>query len=245
MEATISAPISSSGHVVVAAALLGEPLDIADVNIVLHLGTLVSILIFYAGRIWRLATVDRRVIGLLVIGTLPAAVIGILIKKKMAWLLESPLLAGSMLVVTGLILLVPRRLRETDGTYPELTWKQAVGIGFAQALALLPGISRSGTTIVAGLRAGLSRQDAAAFSFLLAIPAIGGASLLEIIDLMRGTTTLSTEAWKLALGAAIARVVGLAAISWLVRWLETGRLHLFSYWCIALGVGVVIWQLVS
>ena len=238
-------PISSSGHVVIAAACLGHPLDIADVNIVLHLGTLVSILIYYSAQIWRLVSVDRRVVGLLLVGTLPAAVLGILIKKQWGWLLESPKLAGGMLIVTGLLLLIPRQQRETNGTYTQLSWKAALSIGCAQACALLPGISRSGTTIVAGLQAGLSRQDAAAFSFLLAIPAIGGASLLEIIDVLQGETALHTEVWKLTIGAAVSCVVGLGAISWLVRWLSSGQLHLFAYWCFAVGLGVLVWQFSS
>lgn len=235
-------PISSSGHLVVAAALLGEQLDIADVNIVLHLGTLVAILIFYFHRIIRLLTADRRVVPLLIVGTLPVTVLGLTIKRQFAWMLESPALAGVMLVLTGLILLLPGRFRTDTGTYQDLTWRQSFWIGCAQSLALMPGISRSGTTIVAGLAAGLSRRDAAAFSFLLAIPAISGASVLQLVDMIEGGISVSTPAWKLVLGALVSCVVGWAALSWLVSLLEHGRLHYFSIWCVAVGLGVLIWQ---
>ena len=238
-------PISSSGHVVVAATLLGNDLDIVDVNIVLHLGTLVAILIFYVRQIWRLLTTDRRVIPLLVVATIPAAALGVLIKSRFEWLLEDPLLAGCMLVLTGLLLVLGMRLPQGDGRYQELSWRGALAIGSAQAFALLPGISRSGTTIVAGLGKRLSAPDAATFSFLLAIPAIGGASTLELIDLIQGGTTLTTPVWQLALAALVSCLVGLWSLRWLVRCLERGNLHFFSIWCIAIGLMVIVWQLMD
>ena len=184
-------PISSSGHLVIVAALLGkgsaEGLDVADVNIVLHLGTLVSIVVFYWGEILRLLTKDRRVIPLLIVGTIPAVVLGLWVKSQFEHLLSSPALAGWMLLLTGLLLILTRRLATSERQYHQLGYWDAVKIGVAQSFALLPGISRSGTTIAAGLFCGLRREDAAAFSFLLAIPAIGGAALLEIIDLTTGS----------------------------------------------------------
>jgi undecaprenyl-diphosphatase len=239
-------PISSSGHLVIVAALLGNQspaeLDVADVNIVLHLGTLGSILIFYRQYIMRMLTSDRRVIPLLVVGTIPAAVIGVIVKKKFDYLLESPLLAGAMLLVTGTILLMVKRLDVKTRAYTELSYGETLKIGFAQAFALLPGISRSGMTIVAGLSLGLKRHDAAVFSFLLAIPAIAGASLLQMIDIAGGDG-LSTSLSTLAIGATTACIVGIFALWWLTRWLEAGRFEVFGYWCLMVGTGVLIWQL--
>ncbi len=237
-------PISSSGHLVVASALMGGSRmdDVTDVNIVLHLGTLFSIVVFYAARIRQLLREDRRVIPLLIVGTIPAAVIGVIVKKKFGYLLEDPLLAGVMLIVTATVLLITHRTPVHDGHYRDMSWKSSLWIGCSQAIALLPGISRSGMTICSGIFQGLSRSDAAAFSFLLAIPAIGGASVLELSDLVSGAE-VSTKVSYLAIGAACSFLVGLVSLYGLLRVLERDRLQYFAYWCATLGVGVVVWQL--
>ncbi|WP_339729185.1 undecaprenyl-diphosphate phosphatase [uncultured Gimesia sp.] len=237
-------PISSSGHLVIAESLLDIQADQTDVNIVLHAGTLLSILIFYRRTILRLLSQDRRVIPLLIVGTLPVVVIGLTAKKYAEHMLESPLLAGCMLPVTGLFLLMIPRIPQKDQSYTQITFKQALLIGFAQAIAILPGISRSGSTIVAGLLTGMSRQSAATFSFLLAIPAISGATILELGDIL-SNQHLSTPLSLLAAGAMISALVGLLALWLLVRWLEKGKLHYFAYWCIPLGIIIVIMQLLG
>lgn len=238
-------PISSSGHVVVLSAFLagGDPskLDVADLNVVLHMGTLLSILVFYCERIWRLVGQDRRVLRSLVVGTIPAVVLGLTIKATCEELLENALLAGLMLPVTGMLLIWASRRLSGTRTYQELSDRQALLIGLSQAAAILPGISRSGATICAGLRLGLAPQSAATFSFLLAIPAIGGAGVLTCRSLVR-EASLTTPWQELLLGGAVSFVVGLLALYWLVRWLESGRLRLFAWWCIPLGIGVIVWQ---
>ncbi len=239
-------PVSSSGHLVVLSAFIaaGNPkhLDVADVNVVLHLGTLLSIVVFYWQRIWRLLGEDRRVIGLLIIGTLPAVVIGLTIKIFFEQMIESALLAGLMLPVTGLILLWAMRGMTGKRGYSELTGREALLIGLSQAAAIVPGLSRSGTTISAGLRLGLKPQAAATFSFLLAIPAIAGAGLLTGISL--ATKTGLTTSWQyLVIGFFVSFVVGLFALRWLINWLERGKLQLFAWWCIPLGIAVTAWQL--
>jgi len=236
-------PISSSGHLVIVESLLDIQADQTDVNIVLHAGTLLSILIFYHKTIFRLLSQDFRVIPLLIVGTLPVVVIGLLAKKYAEHLLESPLLAGCMLPVTGLFLLLIPRIPQKDTSYTEITYKQSLLIGFAQAFAILPGISRSGSTIVAGLLAGMSRQSAATFSFLLAIPAISGATILEVAEIV-SNQDVSTPLSLLAVGALISAAVGLVALWLLVRWLEKGKLHYFAYWCIPLGIIITIMQLI-
>jgi undecaprenyl-diphosphatase len=239
-------PISSSGHLVVVAALLSPTgttagLDVSDVNIVLHAGTLLSILVYYWRRVWHLLGEDRRVIATLAIGTVPAAVLGFTIKLKFEHLLESPVVAGAMLIVTGLVLIAASRVPRGDNTYQQLSYRRSFGIGLAQAVAILPGISRSGSTICAGVAAGLSPRNSATFSFLLAIPVISGATILELKDLIEGVS-VTTPISYLAIGAAIAFVVGFLALSWLVRWLEKGRLEYFAYWCIPVGTAVLLWQ---
>ena len=236
-------PISSSGHLVIVESFLEIQADQTDVNIVLHAGTLLSILIFYHRTIFRLLSQDLRVIPLLIVGTLPVVVIGLTAKKFAEHILESPLLAGCMLPVTGLFLLLIPRIPQRNQSYTEITYKQALVIGFAQAFAILPGISRSGSTIVAGLLTGMSRQSAATFSFLLAIPAISGATILETAEIM-SRQHLTTSLNLLIAGALISAVVGIVALWLLVRWLEKGKLHYFAYWCIPLGILIVILQLI-
>jgi len=239
-------PISSSGHIVVGSALFdqfGHPVhEKLTVNIVLHLGTLAAILVFYRRRILQLLHSDRRVIGLLLVGSIPAAVAGFVIKEYFIAGLESPLTAGLMFPITGLMLLWSARHCSGETTCRELSYTKALIVGLFQAFAILPGISRSGATIVAGLGCGMRRDEAAAFSFLLAIPAIGGAGLLEVVKLLReplGTVPLAV----LSVGAAVSFVVGLVALGWLIRWIDQGKLYLFAWWVIPVGIIVIMWQI--
>lgn len=239
-------PISSDGHLTVVAALMapqGAPanLEVSDVIIVLHGGTLMSIIVFYWRRIWDLLANDRRTIGLLIVATVPAVIIGLPFKLYAERWLTDPMLAGIFLVVTGEVLLLAERGSRGNAEYSQLSYSQAVLIGFAQAAAILPGLSRSGCTITTGLRLGLQPQAAATFSFLMAIPVIGGACVLELAKIVRAGH-LETPVAHLAAGVLISFVVGIAALWWLVRWLERGRFAFFAWWCIPLGIAVVIWQ---
>lgn len=234
-------PISSSGHLVAVEALLGKHNESTELSVMLHFGTLLAILVFYRSRILSLLNEDRRVIPLLILGTIPAAVIGLYLKKYHEGLLKDPLLTGFMLVITGYILMALPKIKPGKKEYTQLSLLPVMLIGIAQAFALLPGISRSGTTIVMGALVGLKRQSAATFSFLLAIPAIGGASVLEAKDIIEHGA--STPIGLLAIGAMVAFFVGLAALSWLVKWIEQGKLHWFSYWLLPFGFFVIIWQL--
>ncbi len=243
-------PISSSGHVVVVQGMfdeLGHAMnDKLTVNIVLHVGTLLAILVFYRRRIWSLLGSDRRVVGLLIVGSIPAAVVGLTVKESpfgaiLERALERPLLAGFMFPLTALMLLWAAARHSGQAGCRELGYGQALRIGVFQALAILPGISRSGTTIVAGLTCGLRREEAATFSFLLAIPVIGGAGLLEAVKLLTGGSE-GTPLPVLALGAFVSFVVGLCSLGWLIRWLNQGRLHYFAWWLIPLGLAVIAWQ---
>ncbi len=244
-------PISSSGHIVILAELLADgdasQLDVSSLNIVLHLGTLASILVVYFRRVLRLLGEDRRLIGMLIAGTIPAVAIGLPIKKLASeTLLENALLAGAMLIVTGLLLLWIQRQRLGERTLEDLTYIDAACIGLSQAAAILPGLSRSGSTITCGLARGLKSDAAATFSFLLAIPVIAGAGVLELKDQwekLQDPQSVVLPPATLALGAATSFVVGVFALWWLLRWLEGGKLGLFAAWCIPLGVIVIAWQL--
>lgn len=243
-------PVSSSGHLVVLAALMvGGDVDALDklveVNIVLHVGTLFSILVYYWRTIVRLLGADRRLIGLIILATVPAVAVGLPLKKFGEHVLSDPLLAGALLPVTGILLLLATRFQrpEKDAiAYEQLNWKTALGMGIAQAFAILPGLSRSGTTITAGLLGGLTPRAAATFSFLMALPVIAGAGLLEAVDMAR-STTIQTPLAHLAIAAFVSFGVGLASIAALVRMLERQRLYWFAWWCIPLGIAVVVWQL--
>ncbi len=244
-------PVSSSGHVVVGASLfdqVGEAMkEKLTLNIVLHVGTLGSILVFFWDRIIALLGRDRRVIGLLVVGTLPAVAIGLLLKAS-PWghdierTLQNPLVAGLMFPVTGLLLIWGMRHADGQLVYREIGYRQALVIGLFQAFGILPGISRSGSTIVASLGCGLRREEAATFSFLLAIPALAGGGLLEVIDLFRKGPG-ETPGNMLIVGGIVSFLVGLFALSLLLRWVRRGRLDLFAWYLVPLGIAVVVWQL--
>jgi len=251
-------PVSSSGHLVVANALLesfgGRPVaDLVEVNVVLHLGTLAAVLVYYRREIARLLTSDRRVIPLLIVGTIPAAVIGVWIKKGLpesatSAILENPLLAGLMFPVTADGLVWASRRRAGEMEYQQLSMRQSTIIGCLQAFALLPGVSRSGSTIAAGLGVGLRRDAAATFAFLLAIPAIGGAGALEgleMIETYQATGGAATPLGILAVGLLISMAVGLVALALLIHFVKRGRLAMFAYYLIPLGVAVVAWQLAA
>lgn len=231
-------PVSSSGHLVLLERLLGHAPPSATVEIILHAGTLGSILIVYWQRIWRMLTSDRRVIGLLVIGTLPVVVVGLPIKLFAEGVLKDPVLAGVMLLVTASLLVMLRLVRVGEDQYTSLVWWQALVIGCFQAVAVLPGISRSGSTIFGGRLLGLRGVDAVAFSFLLAIPALSGATLLELISLYRKGGG-DEDVALLFTGAVIALVIGVFALRWLISWSRKGRLHWFALWCAPLGLTVI------
>ncbi|MDZ7616511.1 MAG: undecaprenyl-diphosphate phosphatase [Patescibacteria group bacterium] len=246
-------PVSSSGHVIVGASLFDQfgvaiP-DKLSVNIVLHVGSLAAILVFFRQRILALLGQDRRVIGLLVVASLPAVAVGLLLKVSpmgdaIEAALESPLVAGLMFPITAGLLLWAARREEGTLACRDLSYGRALMIGLLQAFAVLPGVSRSGSTIAAGLGCRLRRDEAAVFSFLLAIPAIGGGGLLEVLGFLRhggGETPLSL----LAASGLVSFFVSLFALWWLLRWLRQGRLALFACYLIPLGVAVVLWQAVS
>ncbi len=247
-------PVSSSGHLVVANALLeamGWPPaeDLVEVNIVLHLGTLLAIVVYYRKEILQLLSRDRRVFGLLLIGTVPAAVVGITVKKILSDQMESQLLGNLLLVgcmfpVTAMLLIYAMRRMPGEKDYTEIGIRSVLAIGAAQAFAILPGVSRSGATIAAGIGSGMRREASATFAFLLAIPAIAGAGLLEGIEAWEQGST-GTSPVVLAVGFAVSFVVGWASLVALIQFVRKGRLALFAWYLIPLGIVVVGWQMAA
>jgi undecaprenyl-diphosphatase len=243
-------PVSSDGHLAIVEPLLfrgrAAPANSLGLTIVLHLGTLGSILVYYQRRIWRLVGDDRGVLWLIILGTLPAVAVVLLSKflfddQFEAWL-KSPFLAGLFLPATGLALLFGVRHAGGQREYRDLRWPEALLIGAAQAAAILPGLSRSGSTIAAALGLGLKRPAAASFSFLLAIPALAGAGCYEGLSMIRHHTPLATSPANLLLGAAVSFAVGLVALRLLERVLVAGKLQYFAWYCIGLGILVALWH---
>ena len=236
-------PISSSGHLAVLGAWMNiDPEANFSLGIVLHAGTLLAILAFYFHSLRRFAKLQRnRLAGMVLLGSVPAAVIGIFFKDSVEQLAANLWIVGGCFLVTAVILFISDRLnkKRTASGNPgfssdDITWKQALIIGLAQAVALLPGISRSGSTIATGMFARLNPAAAAEFSFLLAIPAIGGASLLEFVDLYKSGFAGMAHPGLLLLGFAISAAVGYFALALLLKVLKKGNLIVFSiYLCIA------------
>jgi len=238
-------PVSSSGHLVVFQTLLGAHADGGLVfEIALHVATLVAIAVFYRRRIVRLvigaATGSGdawRYVGKLAVGTLPAVAVGLLLKHWIESVFHSPVVSGVGLLVTGAILWTTRRtLPEAAGEEPG--WADAFWIGCAQAFAIWPGVSRSGTTVSAALALGVRPDRAAEFSFLLGIIAIAGAAVLTLPDLEAASSeTLSA----VMVGGVAALVAGVAAIWLFIRLLRAKVFHAFAYYTWAVGLVFLGW----
>lgn len=234
-------PISSSGHLVLVPALLGidEP-DLAT-SAVLHLGTLIAVMWFYRRELAGLVTSprsphSRRVWMLLILGTIPAAVIGLTLNSPIEVVFTEPWIVAICLMVTGVILLFAHRLHDGHRTLEEVRPADAAVVGMAQAFALLPGISRSGMTITGALAQGFTRVEAARLGFLLGIPAIAGAGTLEAIDLAQdGGITAS-----LFVGTAVAAVTGYAAITALIRLIGRFGLLPYAIYCLVFGAAAYL-----
>jgi undecaprenyl-diphosphatase len=232
-------PVSSSGHLVLAQELLaGFDGPAAAFDVLLHGGTLVAVLIYFRSDLVRIARdLGRpadggwRLPALLVLGSIPAGVVGVFLSDMIEPLFSSPKVAAGGLLVTACILVVAWRKRGSGyKSLVGLTVYSSFLIGLAQALAIVPGISRSGSTIAMGMFIGLSGKEAARFSFLLSIPAISGALILESGVLAETGLPLSYLA-----GALSAALVGWASIALLMKLLDRENLLPFAVYCLAIG----------
>lgn len=246
-------PVSSSGHLAVLGALTGINGDEgAAFSIVLHAGSLLAILSFYFKTILSLFTKERiRVIGMAAIATVPAGIAGIIIKKSgMDELIFNDLLSiGMAFMITASILRITgkeKMIRNSVTPLENISLRQAVIIGLVQMVAIMPGISRSGSTIAAGVLCGLQFESAAAFSFMLAIPAIGGAMLLEMIPLVKNGFTIGRLAWpQIVCGFGVSAVVSFAALAVLVAIVKKRKLSIFSWYLFLVGLVVIGWQMLK
>lgn len=228
-------PISSSGHLVLIPALLGrEGPDLAT-SAMLHLGTLAAVVVYYRSDIAQMAKFDRparKLITLIVIGSIPAAVLGLSLEGKIEELVSDPVVVAGMMIVTGVILLGTTLLRLGDRIAGDLGVIDSILIGVAQAFALIPGVSRSGMTMSTGLARGMTRKESARFAFLLGIPVIAGAGLLQIVDVVAAGESIPAEVW---VGMIAAGLSGYAAIAVLIRLLGRTGLAPYGIYCVAFG----------
>ena len=247
-------PISSSGHLVIVQDLFGWSGPALPFTVVLHLATMAATILFFWVDIvknlreWLLGLFSAENRGLpgwkcgwgVIVGTLVTVLVVIIVKPVVKFLFSSTLFVGLALLVTGFILRYGSRIH--PGNLP-VSPSSGLVVGLAQGLAVFPGISRSGTTIVTGLRAGLSPEEAFSFSFLLSLPAILGAAILEAAEAggLSGVLTSLPKGWWV--GVAIAFGTGLAALNFLRRVVIRGRLGFFSLYCMIAGLLVVGFKL--
>ena len=238
-------PVSSSGHLVLGQSILGLKEPELFFDVLLHVGTLAAVLIFYGKDLWRivrgwcasLAGGDSnkgaaRTGWLLILGSVPAGLAGVFLGGLVEQMFASPKLAACALLATGGILCLGEPREGAGRGEAEMTAKDALIIGVFQAFAIIPGISRSGATIAAALMRGVAREQAARFSFLLSVPAIAGAFALKMKDL---EGPLGEKLLPYAVGALAAAVVGAVALGWLIRLVRGGNLARFRYYCWGAG----------
>ena len=246
--ATEFLPISSDGHLVLIPAVFGlsQP-DLVLIGLV-HAGTLLAIISYF----WRdLLAIARAMLGglarrdpfgaadarlgyFMVLGSIPAAIVGLLAMDFFEAQFSAPTVAAVGLLVTAAFLIAGERLNRGTKSLDRLTWLDTLIIGAFQVLALLPGVSRSGTTIAAGLGRGLDRPTAARFSFLVGLPAIAGAGLLSILDIFSAQGSLPSGHYLAAFVAAA--VVGYACIAFLLNWVKRHTLYPFAVYCAVVGL---------
>jgi undecaprenyl-diphosphatase len=253
-------PVSSLGQTILIPALLrwnninrSDPTFLAFVT-VLHLGTALALLVFYR-RTWvrivraffasiirgKIAGADEKLAWLLVVGTIPVGLLGVILKDPVRQFFGSAATAAAFLIVNALVMFLGEYLRRrqktklhrADKRIDQLTWLQSAGVGIGQAFALLPGISRSGASMVAGLLFDLNHEDAANYSFLLATPVILAAGLLEIGDLT--TPAAHTVLIQAIVGGIVAGIAAYASVAFLVRYFEKNDLRPFGWYCLLFG----------
>jgi undecaprenyl-diphosphatase len=240
-------PVSSSGHLVLAQELLHADLGQGILfEVAVHIATLFAIMIFYRRRVTNLIygtlTRDRRTLeyaGKLIIGTLPAIVVALLFRGWIEEQFDSLLGVGICLILTGFIVWSTKYTNKHTGL-DEPSWKSAFMIGCVQAFAILPGISRSGSTVAAGLALGLNPIAAAEFSFMLGMIAMAGAGILLLPELSSVDPTLMTAITYGSIASLLSGLVALAAFVWLLR---TQRFYIFAWYAWVVGAITVTWAL--
>lgn len=252
-------PVSSSGHLALSHWLchLGEaecpPLPLTYV-VMVHFGTLLAVVVYYRSDLWRMLQAllptrccgagrtnparGRRLALLLVIATIPGAAAGYLFEDTVDRLMNTPLAVGIALLVTATALLVSEHIAALSRGEEQTRARDALLVGLAQMVALLPGVSRSGSCIAAGLAVGFSREWAPRFGFLMSVPVILGGTVFKVADLIGEGGAGQLGLYGLC--ALVSAVSGYLAIIWVLRWVQAGNLRYFAFYCYAVGVTVVV-----
>lgn len=241
-------PVSSTAHLYIVNLLVGQKDAGAEYTAVIQLGTLLAVVVYF----WRdlvdfasamfvaRGTADGRMPWMLAVGTLPIVILGLLLKKYIEEDLRTLWVIAGALVAVGIVMAIVDQMAQHRDAYRPLasiTYKDALIVGLAQCFALIPGVSRSGSTIVMLLLLGFSRSDSARFSFLLSIPAVAGAGILEA---KKAFGVLGSDAIPaLAVGTGVAAITGYAAIAWLMKWLGSHQLLGFALYRIAAGLALL------
>ncbi|MCJ7827863.1 undecaprenyl-diphosphate phosphatase [Patescibacteria group bacterium] len=230
-------PVSSSGHLALVQNLFGWPVPVSF-DVLVHLGTVLAVVWYFRKRLvqlWQTRDQEetRRYLGLILLGCLPAVVMGFFLEPRLEVLFGSLKLVGVGLVLTGTLLMV---VREREKVQPLNGWRSLL-VGFFQSLALMPGISRSGSTIGSGLLVGLDRQKAFEFSFFLAIPVTFGAVGLQVADFFQTQAEFGVG----LVGLAVSALVGFLALGWLEKVLQTKKINRFGVYCLGMGLLLLVW----
>ncbi|MGD1993633.1 MAG: undecaprenyl-diphosphatase UppP [Anaerolineae bacterium] len=254
--ATEFLPVSSSGHLVLVPWLLRWQDPGLTFDVMVHWATALAVVGYFwrdwldlgrasweAVRTRSLASDQARLALLIILGSVPAAAAGVLLEDFFERAFSRPPIAATLLLVTAGLLTTSERLSRQDRGLEDLRWADGLLIGIAQALAILPGISRSGATIATGILTGLRREAAARFSFLLATPIIVGAGLFKLLELIE-LGGLATQAPTLLVGTMAALLTGLACIHFLLRYLRRRSLYPFAAYCAAAGIACLVVALI-
>lgn len=241
-------PISSSAHLIVAPWLFGWKDPGLTFDVALHLGTLVAVILFFwkdwikliSAGIKGTKTTDGKLFWFLVLATIPGGIAGVLLEKKAEHLFRNPALIGSSLIIMGIVLYYADKFGKKKDHIDNIGLGRSFLIGLSQALAIIPGVSRSGITMSAGLFAGLSRESAAKFSFLLSTPIIVGAGLLKLKDMLH--SSIQTAPFLTAV--ITSAVVGFLSIKFLLDYLKNKSFNLFVIYRLIAGVALIIIYLI-
>ncbi len=247
-------PVSSSGHLRIVSELFWGVDAGASFTAVVQLGTEIAVLVYFAKDIWRILIAwfrglfkpehrnfDYRMGWMVIVGTIPVVVAGLLFQDLIRDVLRNLWITAAVLVLFSFVFIAAEKWGRKERDFEELTMKDAIIMGFAQCLALIPGVSRSGGTISAGLFTGLNREVATRFSFLLAIPAVLGAGLYSLPSALSGEAGgQMASAPMLAVGVVITFVLGYASIAWLLRFVAHHSFAWFAAWRIPVGLLVML-----
>lgn len=245
-------PVSSTGHMIITQNLLGVPKGDSFVHaftFIIQFGAILSVVCLYWKRFFQMRTKEEfqaklKFYGLLIVGVFPAVVVGLLAKKSglLDWLLDSVTVVAITLVLGGVFMLFCDRLFNTTDKTEDVNWQRAFKIGCFQCLSVIPGMSRSMSTIVGGMQQGLTRKRAAEFSFFLAVPTMAGATLLDLVEMFEeGTNWATTTNIKLLLlGCIIAFLVAIFAMKWFVAFLTKYGFKAFGWYRIIVGLVILV-----